>query len=172
MTKHKLKKLLEGIEIGWFDTCKNWGDETNGYYYKYFNDMDNEIRGGSILAFASMLGNWYHGSADVFRTTQGITYIPKEQFYFIDDYLSAFLKNDLHIREDFPILHSYILFFLYNLDKRKPFELVFPLLDQKLLNKMRTQLFINKENIPTNYIDLPEFNNLLREVGLPTFFSD
>ena len=61
MIKDKLAKLLRGIEIGAFDTAKDWGDDTKDYYYKYFNDEDNEIRGRSILAFdvyVGQLGWW------------------------------------------------------------------------------------------------------------------
>ncbi|WP_312473511.1 hypothetical protein [Neobacillus sp.] len=172
MIKNKLANILSGIEIGLFDTCKNWGEENYDYYYKYFNEKDFEIRGRSILTFAAMLGNWYKGSADVFRTVQGVIHLPKEQFYFFEDYLSAFLKSASSIKNDFPNLHTYILYYLYNIDKEKPFELVFPQIDHWLFKEMRTQLFFNKKIFPINHIILPPFNNLLKEVGLPTFFSD
>lgn len=83
MVKYKLAKLFQGIEIGAFDTAKDWGDDTKDYYYNYFDYKDNEIRAGAILAFTAMLGNLYNGPADVFRTKAGVTYLPKEQFYFL-----------------------------------------------------------------------------------------
>lgn len=169
MIKYKLAKLFQGIEIGAFDTAKDWGEETQDYYYKYFNDKDNEIRAGSILAFTAMLGNWYNKPADVFRTQAkiGVTYLPNEQFYYFEDYLSAFLENAPSIKKDFPNLYSYTLYYLYILDKQEEFELVFPQIDQDLFGKMRTQLFSIEQGTP---IHPTSFNKMLREVGLPTFF--
>ncbi len=169
MIKYKLAKLFQGIEIGAFDTAKDWGDDTKDYYYKYFNDKDNEIRAGSILAFTAMLGNWYNGPADVFRTQAkiGVTYFPKEQFYYFEDYLPAFLVNAPSIKRDFPNLYSYTVYYLYKLDKQEAFELVFPQIEQGLFKKMRTQLFLSEQS---TQINPPSFNKMLREVGLPTFF--
>lgn len=169
MIKNKLAKLFNGIEIGAFDTAKDWGEETKDYYYKYFNDEDSEIRAGSILAFTCMLGNWYNGPADVFRTQAkiGVTYSPDEQYYFFDDYLSAFLANAPSIKKDFPSLYSYTLYYLYVLDKQEVFESAFPQIDQELFKKMRDQLFSNEQGTD---IHTPPFNKMLREVGLPTFF--
>lgn len=167
MVKNKLAILFNGIEIGAFDTAKYWGDETQDYYYKYFNDKDFEIRAGSILAFTAMLGNWYNGPADVFRTQTRVTHLPVEQFYFFDDYLSAFLANASSIKKDFPNLNSYTLYYLYVLDKQKVFELVFPQIEQELFKKMRTQIFSIEQDTD---MYTPPFNKMLREVGLPTFF--
>jgi len=167
MIKYKLAKLFQGIEIGAFDTAKDWGNDTKDYYYKYFNDKDNEIRAGAILAFTAMLGNLYNGPADVFRTKSGVTYLPKEQFYFFEDYLSAFLVNAPSIKWDFPNLHSYTVYYLYKLDKQEAFELVFPQIEQELFKKMRAQLFLIEHSAQINP---PAFNKMLREVGLPTFF--
>ena len=170
MIKDKLAKLLRGIEIGAFDTAKDWGDDTKDYYYKYFNDEDYEIRGRSILAFTSMLGNWDGGAADVFRAgaKRGVTYYPKEQFYFFEDYLHAFLEYAPSIKEDFPNLYPYTLMYLYTLDQREAFELVFPQIDKALFNRMRTELFSDELG---SQINPPAFNKMLQEVGLPTFFS-
>jgi len=168
--KHKLLNLLDGIEIGFFDTAKNWGEETNDYYFKYFNDKDKDLRSLSILAFTAMLGNWYNGPAFVFRAPP----LPHKQFYFIEDYLPPFLENAVSINEEFPVLYSYTLFYLYELDKRKGFENVFPFVDHNLFNQMRSQLFNEngKDVLVSRHSKLPAFNSLLREVGLPTFFSD
>lgn len=167
LTKQKLAKLLAGIEIGYFDTSKNWGEETNDYYYKYFDDPDPELRSLSLLAFTSMVGNWYHGPADVFYTSPHAIYSPPTSFYSFDDYLSAFLEHASQIKHDFPIMYSYIVYYLSELDKKRAFEHVFPEMDQKLFSQMRTLLFSGEKNVRRS-----SFNDLLREVGLPTFFSD
>lgn len=172
MIKYKISKVLDGIEIGHFHTCKRWGEETDDYYYKYFNDEDKEIRSGSILVFTAMLGNWFYGPADVFyaNADRGV-YYPPQPFYLFEDYLSSFIKNAPLIKKEFPVLNRYTLNFLYQLDQQKAFESVFPHINQNLFIQMRDQLFSNDEDAK-NDERLPSFNTLLREVGLPTFFLD
>lgn len=165
--KQKLARLLNGIEIGFFNTAKDWGEETNDEYFKYFGDADEELRAMSILAFACMVGNWYNGPADVFYTNPRVTYSPPEPYYQFDDYLSAFLDHSFQIERDFPVMYSYIIYYLAELDKQKPFEHVFPTIEQTLFVNMRT-LFASDEK----RLKLASFNDLLREVGLPTFFLD
>ena len=170
MIKYKISKLLDGIEIGYFDTCKPWGEETNDYYYKYFNDEDKEIRSGSILVFTAMLGNWYYEPADVFHANayKGGIYDPSQPFYIFEDYLSAFLNHASLIKNEFPVLYRFTLYYLDLLDKQKAFERVFPHINQNLFIQMRA-LFDEDAQNDERY---PSFNNLLREVGLPTFFLD
>lgn len=151
MIKLKISMLLNGIEIGHFYTCKQWGEETNEYYYKYFNDEDKEIRSGSILVFTAMLSNWYYGPADVFyaNADRGV-YYPPQPFYLFEDYLSSFIKNAPLIKEEFPILYRYTLYFLYQLDKQKAFERVFPHIEENLIIQMRDQLFSNDADAINN----------------------
>ena len=172
--KQKLARLLNGIEIGLFDLALEWGEHTRAPYYKHFNDVDPEIRAHSILAFTAMLGNLLKGPADVFRTSKNpnITYCPEEQYYRIDDYLPAFLEHASNIKQDFPILYIYTVDYLFELDYKEPFEQVFPAINPELFKQMRLQLF-TEENIKTiNSITFPTFNQLLREMGMPTFFTD
>ena len=169
MIKAKISMLLNGIEIGHFYTCKPWGEETNEHYYKYFNDKDKEIRSGSILVFTAMLGNWYHGPADVFyaNADRGV-YYPPQPYYLFEDYLSSFIKSAPLIKEEFPILYRYTINFLYQLDTQRAFEGVFPEIEQNLFIQMRDQLFSNDEDV-INIVRLQSFNTLLSEVGLPTY---
>ncbi len=134
MIKYKLAKLFQGLEIGAFNAALDWGDDTKDYYYKYFNDKDNEIRAGAILAFTAMLGNWYNGPADVFQT-KGVTYVPKEHYYFFEDYVTVFLVNAPSIKRDFPNLYSYTVYYLYKLDEQEALEDIYPPIDQKLVKK-------------------------------------
>ena len=172
--KQKLARLLSGIEIGLFDTAHEWGENTDAPYYKHFNDEDLEIRAHSILAFTAMLGNCLKGPADVFHTNKNpnVTYYPEEPYYRIDDYLPAFLEQASDIKQHFPILYIYTVGYLFELDHKEPFEQVFLALNPELFKQMRLQLF-TEENIKTiNSITFPTFNQLLREMGLPTFFAD
>lgn len=165
--KQKLDRILKGIEIGLFDTAKGWGEETNDEYFKYFNDTDQELRAKSILAFACMVGNWYNEPADVFYTNPRVTYSPPEPYYQFDDYLSAFLAHASQIERDFPVLYSYIIYYLAELDKQKPFEHVFPKIEKALFVDMQSLFASDGKKLK-----LASFNDLLREVGLPTFFLD
>ena len=172
--KHKLETLLSGIEIGLFDLALHWGEETYAPYYDYFNDEDSEIRSRSILAFTAMLGNWLSGPADVFRANKNpnITHFPIKQVYHFDDYLPAFLKHASSIRKDYPTLYTYTLYYLQELDKQEPFEQVFPEINPGLFQQMRTQLFTEDMMDKISFKNLPAFNQLLREMRLPTFFKD
>jgi len=53
----KVKEALSGIEIGYFNTAKNY------IFDEYFNDDDYETRKYTLLIFTCMLGTWYNKSA-------------------------------------------------------------------------------------------------------------
>lgn len=63
----KAKSILEGIEIGFFDTAKYWDEDNYDEYYRYFSHSDIEVRKYSLLIFAAGLGNWVIGSSIIFR---------------------------------------------------------------------------------------------------------
>lgn len=63
----KAKSILEGIEIGFFDTAKNWDEDNYDEYFKYFSHSDIEVRKYSLLIFAAGLGNWFVGSSIIFH---------------------------------------------------------------------------------------------------------
>lgn len=54
----KVKRGLEGIEIGYFDTGQSFEKEA---YYDYFGASDKETRRYAIAVFTVYLGNWYNG---------------------------------------------------------------------------------------------------------------
>ncbi|MBO0603702.1 hypothetical protein I2483_18730 [Sporosarcina sp. E16_3] len=174
MTKRlvdKAKSILEGIEIGFFDTAKNWDVDNYDEYYKYFSHPDFEVRKYSLLVFAAGLGNWYGGSAIIFRPIEErkkekwfLSY--KEKIYYFEDYVRSFIDNREAIKKEFPFLYSVIVSFLIQLDNEKRFEYIFSPVDKQLFIVLR-QLLSGLE-VKHQY----NFNDLLREVGLPTFFEN
>ncbi|MBT2572081.1 hypothetical protein [Planococcus sp. ISL-110] len=161
---------MEGIEIGFFDTAKNWSIDNYANYYRYFSHSDRDIRKYSLLVFAAALGNWWMKSAFVFLTLGEIE--EKQDFqselYLLEDYVQAFLKNKEAIQREFPLLYNSILVDLIHLDNEKCFENTFPAANKKIFSELRKTL--KNSDIDEKY--QYNFNDLLREVGLPTFLKD
>ncbi|WP_186673743.1 hypothetical protein [Sporosarcina sp. BP05] len=174
MTKRlvdKAKSILEGIEIGFFDTAKNWDVDNYDEYYKYFSHPDFEVRKYSLLVFAAGLGNWYGGSAVIFHPIEErkkekrlLSY--KEKIYYFEDYVRSFIDNREAIKQEFPFLNSVIVSLLIQLDNEKRFEYIFSSVDKQLFIVLRQSL--SGLEVKHQY----NFNDLLREVGLPTFFEN
>ena len=167
----KAKSILEGIEIGFFDTAKNWNVDNYDEYYKYFSHPDFEARKYSLLVFAAGLGNWYGGSAIIFRPIEErkkekwfLSY--KDKIYYFEDYVRSFIDNREAIKQEFPFLYSVIVSFLIQLDNEKRFEYIFSSVDKQLFIVLRQML--SGLEVKHQY----NFNDLLREVGLPTFFEN
>lgn len=167
----KAKSILEGIEIGFFDTAKNWDVDNYDEYYKYFSHPDFEVRKYSLLVFAAGLGNWYGGSAIIFRPIEERKkekwfHLFKDKMYYFEDYVMSFIDNREAIKQEFPFLDSVIVSFLIQLDNEKCFEYIFSSVDKQLFVVLRQVL--SGLEVKHQY----NFNDLLREVGLPTFFGN
>lgn len=164
----KAKSILEGIEIGFFDTAKYWDEDNYDEYYRYFSHPDIEVRKYSLLIFAAGLGNWVIGSSIIFRPNKDQkkekSYnSSKDRTYNFEDYVRAFIDNRDAIKQEFPILYNAIISYLIQLDNTEQ------------LNFVEMQLYLVLRQVLTDS-GLKEhkynFNDLLREVGLPTFFKD
>lgn len=167
----KAKSILEGIEFGFFDTAKKWDDDNYDEYYKYFSHPDYEVRKYSLLIFAAGLGNWYMKSAFIFRPIEerikeNGTYTSKDRLYYFENYVSSFIDNREAIRQEFPLLYKEIANYLLQLDNEKRFEYIFSSVDKQLFIVLRQVL--SGLEVKHQY----KFNDLLREVGLPTFFKN
>ncbi|MFJ7733994.1 hypothetical protein ACIQXF_19215 [Lysinibacillus sp. NPDC097231] len=167
----KAKSILEGIEIGFFDTAKNWNVDNYDEYYKYFSHPDFEVRKYSLLIFAAGLGNWHIGSANIFRPIEKKEKwfnSFKDKMYYFEDYVRSFIDNREAIKQEFPILHNAIALYLIRLDNEKRFEYIFSSVDKQLFIVLRQVLIDSGLEVKHQY----NFNDLLREVGLPTFFKN
>lgn len=168
----KAKSILEGIEIGYFDTAKNWDEDNYDEYYKYFSHQEFEVRKYSLLIFAAGLGNWLMESSFIFvpieeQQNENQYYLSKNKIYYFENYISSFIDNRKAIEQEFPILYNEITSLLIKLDNQKPFENTFGLVDKQLfilLRKVLTESKLKEQKY--------NFNDLLREVKLPTFFKN
>lgn len=100
----KVKKGLEGIEIGYFDTGQKFEKDT---YYKYFGAPDKETRRYAIAVFTVYLGNWYSLCSFPFS-------IPEND---LEEYIKAFIAHHQQIEEDFPSMYEYIISFLIRIEE-------------------------------------------------------
>lgn len=167
----KAKSILEGIEIGFFDTAKNWDEDNYDEYFKYFSHSDIEVRKYSLLIFAAGLGNWFVGSSIIFHPIEEHKkemrfQSSKDNIYNFEDYVRSFINNRETIKQEFPILYNLIVYYLFQLDNKKRFEYIFSSVDKQLFIELRQVL--NYSRLDEHQIN---FNDLLREVGLPTFFK-
>lgn len=155
----KVKKGLEGIEIGYFDTGQYFEKEA---YYQYFGDPDKEIRRYAIAVFTVYLGNWYSRSRYPFLNAE----------QDLENYIKAFIKCHEQIHKDFPVMHEYILFFLTKLEEVNNEECsIWTLkIGKELHDRLKKEVLIPKrkyinKNTPMKYF--------LREIRVnPFFYSD
>lgn len=166
------REILKGIEIGFFDTAKPWNEENYEEYFRHFNDPNPEVRKYALLIFGAALGNWQMKSAFVFpRATD-----PDPQFrnmnerkiYRFENYIQAFLENKEAIQKEFPTLYKSIIINLILLDQEVPFENDFPGMNSKSLADLRKTIGQSGFTGQSQF----SFNQILREVGIPTFFKN
>lgn len=167
----KAKSILSGIEIGYFITSKKWTKNNYDDYYQYFSHPDYEVRKYSLLVFGAGLGNWSAKSAFIFthRQRKDPDFDP-QKIYHLKYYIKSFLDNREPIKQEFPFLYKAIIYYLNELDYEKPFEVVFPSVDEQLFISLRKVL--RNSGIDEKYVYEFNFNDILREVGLPTFFKN
>ena len=100
----KVKRGLEGIEIGYFDTGQNFEKKA---YYNYFGALDKETRRYAIAVFTVYLGNWYNGCSFPFLNAESD----------LEEFIKAFIENHQKIETDFPIMYEYIISFLIRIEE-------------------------------------------------------
>ena len=170
----KAKSILEGIEIGFFDTAKNWNEENYDDYYQYFSHSDFEVRKYSLLVFAAGLGNWFMKSSFIFRPIEELErgkhlHWHQDRIYQFESYVKSFVDNSEAIKQEFPLLYNAIVCYLLQLDNEKRFEYIVRSVDKQLFIVLRR--ILTDSGLDTEKYQY-SFNDLLREVGLPTFFMD
>ncbi|AQQ52880.1 hypothetical protein [Planococcus lenghuensis] len=127
----KAKRLLEGLEVGHFETAKDWNSDDYEDYFLYFGDADPEVRKLSILVFASALGNTRRGVARVLQPRS------HERFrYAFDDYAEAFLVHKEAISRDFPILYRTIVCEMKKWHEETPLSVAFIDVEPRLIDDL------------------------------------
>ena len=85
----KVKRGLEGIEIGYFDTGQSFEKEA---YYNYFGAADKETRRYAIAVFTVYLGNWH--------SLCSFPFLERESY--LEEFIKAFIEHHEQIESDFP----------------------------------------------------------------------
>lgn len=162
---YKAKKIIEGIDVD-IELAKDWSKDNYDNYYLYFSHQDLEIRKYSLLVFLVGLGNWFLGSAYIFRPIKELkkaSDFDKNKVYHFEEYIQSFIDNRESIKQEFPLLYNRLVWYLIRLDNQKHFEYIFRSVDKQLFIELR-QVFMESGNDASRLpIDL---NNLLREVGI------
>ena len=170
----KVKHIVDGIEIGYFDTAKNYDSDSFEEYFKYFGDPDKETRKYALLLFAAMLGNWHGGSARVFTPEEErlkrSNYSPNENYYDFKEYIKAFLEHHKNIEKEFPYMYEVIISFLIWIEKDRKgyYEKWFPEIPSELFQQLRSEVLIPKRNQIDVFIS---FGLLFKEIGIKPFFK-
>lgn len=170
----KIKHIIDGIEIGYFDTAKNYASDNFEEYFKYFGAPDKETRKYTLLLFTAMLGNWHGGSARVFipeeKRLKRPNYSPNETYYDFKEYIKAFLEHHKNIEKEFPYMYEVIISFLIRIEKDREgsYEKRFPEIPSELFRQLRSEILIPKENQIDVFIS---FGLLFKEVGIKPFFE-
>lgn len=161
----KAKNILKGIQFD-FEITFNWDQTYYEKYYKYFSHPDVEVRKWSLLIFVGGLGNWRLESACIFSL------IEEEKTYQFEDYVQSFLDNRVAIKQEFPRLYDTIVWYLFWLDNRKPFETIFTsYFSYPSYRCPKKQLFLELRQVLTeSRIDANKLQNnhqdVMKELGL------
>ncbi len=164
----KAKRILDGLEYGYFDTAKDWSHDNYDDFYLYMSDPDFEVRKYSLLVFTAALGNWYMKSAFVFGSLQDLKRDPdyqEDKTYHFEKYIESFMENRKTIKKEFPKLYRLIVLYLLELDNEMDFEMDF-CFDKQLLTGLRKVL---NESGFGNRFQYEDMQKMLKELDLPNF---
>ncbi len=104
------------------------------------------------------------GSSIIFHPNKNQKYnSSKDRIYNVEDYVRSFIDHREAIKLEFPILNNVIINYLIQLNNTAQFSLV-----EKQLYLVLIEVLTDSGLEEHKY----NFNDLLREVGLPTFFKD
>ncbi|MFE8697567.1 hypothetical protein ACFYKT_14585 [Cytobacillus sp. FJAT-53684] len=149
----KVKRGLQGIEIGYFDTGQDFEEAP---YYFYFGDPELETRRYAIAVFTVNLGNWYSCCSYPFlnRGTE------------LEKFINAFLEHHQKIERDFPVMHEYIISFLIRIEEENA-DSTFKI-DNNLHERLKREVLIPKREYLNKRTPIKFF---LREIRVNPFFK-
>lgn len=153
----KVKKGLEGIEIGYFDTGQIFEDEA---YYNYFGVPDKETRRYAIAVFAVQLGNWYTSCSFPFF----------DRVAYLEGFIKAFISHHEQIEGDFPCMHEYIISFLIRIQEENSGNTTYSNfeIDWELHEQLKRKVLIPKREYLNKHTSMKYF---LREIKVDPFFK-
>lgn len=153
----KVKKGLEGIEIGYFDTGQSFEKEA---YYNYFGDSDKETRRYAIAVFTVYLGNWY--------SLCSFPFLDRESY--LEEFIKAFIEHHQQIESDFPSMYEYIISFLIGIEEENSDKYAYSTfkIDKELHERLKRELLIPKREYLNKHTSIKYF---LREIRVNPFFK-
>jgi len=158
---------LVGVGVGYFDTgmCCRYDR-----YDLYFNDENKEVRRSALTAFTMMLGTWHSGSSFSFtpqhlRKFDGA--FDEVQFHELQHYIKAFVTHHLALRNDFPVLYAFIVWFFIHIEDTllSSFEEEFPEIDPAWCVRLREEVLQ-----PNKSIETPAMKDFFIETKIEPFF--
>ena len=141
-------------------------------YDLYLNDQDREVRRSALTAFTMMLGTWHTRSSFTFTPQHlrkfGGPFIDDIQWQELHHYVKAFVTYQHDIREDFPVMYAFIVWFFIHTEENKllTYEEEFPELDAEWFARLREEVFQ-----PNVAIERPSMKNFFSETGIAPFFE-
>lgn len=153
----KVKKGLEGIEIGYFDTGQSFEEEA---YYNYFDSSDKETRRYAVAVFTVYLGNWYTGCSFPFFN----------RVSYLEGFIKAFIAHHEKIESDFPCMYEYIISFLIKIEEENSGKYAYSTfeIDQELHERLKREALVPKREYLNKHRPMKYF---LREIKVNPFFK-
>lgn len=152
----KVKRGLEGIEIGYFDTGQNFEEEA---YYHYFGSRDKETRRYAIAVFTVYLGNGYSGCC--------FPFLHKESD--LEAFVKAFIEHHQQIEIDFPCMYEYIVSFLIGIEENSKKNTYLPFeMDKELQQLLKREVLIPKREYAKKKTPIKFF---LKEIRIKPLFK-
>ncbi|SKA90285.1 hypothetical protein [Sporosarcina newyorkensis] len=151
-----MKRGLEGIEIGYFETGQIF---EKAAYFNYFGDPDKETRRYAIAVFAVNLGNWYSGSLFPFLDATSD----------LEEFIKEFLEHHKQIEKDFPVLYEYIISFLISIEEENGGKYAFSTfdIDKQLLKRLKEEILVPQREYLHKHTPI---KNFLNEIRVAPFF--
>lgn len=150
MNKSKLNELIEVHNFFAFEQAEDWQSYYLEPYYLYFNHHDDFFRKGSLFAFYGMIKNWFNGASFAFMTDKQGNYI----FHDAEVYFSSFIEASNNIKSEFPTFFTHIGCMVYEIDKKKKLDDIFPNMDRFVVSTFRNVLFAHKSHNILNFDDI------------------
>lgn len=153
----KVKRGLEGIQIGYFYTGQSFEKDS---YYKYFDNTDKETRRYAIAVFTIYLGNWYSLCSFPFLHAKSD----------LENFIEALIAHHEQIEKDFPCMYEYIISFLIRIEEEnsKKYDYSTFDIDKELYERLKREVLIPNREYLHKHTPIKYF---LREIKVEPFFE-
>lgn len=168
----KVRAITEGFNIGYHDTLGNYDATNFDYFYQYFNDPDKETRKHAFFLFMFLLGNVHAGHHGVLPRQHKETHENPNTSYVFEHYLQAFLRNHQQLKNEFPIIYHFTIYYMSNLEETldATYETYYHDIPKEIFQRLRTEIMEHNQQMK-DITQLPKMKYLLREINIEPFFE-